>query len=251
MNMLKNQLLEQPLLSVEDLSFGYAEKTVFKGLSFNLFPGDFAGLIGGNGTGKTTLIKLLLGLLSPDHGTIRYGDGLSQTSMGYVSQKATSFQTGFPATVEEVILGQLYRDMGCLHWAKAKHKARVKAVLEMVGLSGYEHRPIQALSGGQQQRVFIARTLASGARLMILDEPTVGIDLKGEKAIYDLLRQLNETQKLTILLVSHDVSAVTRHANRLFCMGANGFFEHCLDEACNESFYRQLYGYEVIPHIHP
>ena len=126
----------------------------------------------------------------------------------------------------------------------------VAAALEQVDLSGFERRAIGELSGGQQQRVFIARVLAAGTGLLFLDEPTANVDIRTENEIYQLLRELNRVRGLTIVLVSHDIGAVTAYANRMFCLGADGFFEHCIDEGCHENFYRRLYGYEVVPHIH-
>lgn len=242
-----------PLLELKDVCFGYEDDLILDHLSLQVDPGDFIGVVGSNGAGKSTLIKVMLGLLPPDRGEVLWG-GRPQRErairVGYVSQKSNAFNSGFPATVGEIVLSNLYQDIGLFRRPGAKHREKVREALRMVDLEGFEKRPISELSGGQQQRVFIARTLVMGARLIFLDEPTSGVDARTEGEIYHLLSTLNSRYDIGIVLVSHDMNAVTVHANRMFCLGADGFFEHCMDEGCGENFYRRLYGFEVVPHIH-
>lgn len=243
----------EPILEVRDLCFGYDQTLVLDRIGFGIQAGDFVGLVGSNGAGKSTLVRLLLGLLQPDSGEILLGGRPRRehrVRIGYVSQKAGAFNAGFPATVFEVVSASLYPDIGLFRRPGPRHRAAVATALERVGLAGFERRAIGELSGGQQQRVFIARALASGTGLLFLDEPTANVDIRTEHEIYQLLRELNRVHGLTIVLVSHDIGAVTAYANRMFCLGADGFFEHCIDAGCHEDFYRRLYGYEVVPHIH-
>lgn len=244
---------QEPILEARDICFGYDQTLVLDHIGFSIYPGDFVGLVGSNGAGKSTLVRLLLGLLPPDSGELLLG-GRPQREhrvrVGYVAQKAGVFNAGFPATVFEVVSASLYSDIGLFRRPGPAHRAAVAAALEQVDLSSFERRAIGELSGGQQQRVFIARALAAGTGLLFLDEPTANVDIRTENEIYQLLRELNRVRGLTIVLVSHDIGAVTAYANRMFCLGADGFFEHCIDEGCHENFYRRLYGYEVVPHIH-
>lgn len=248
-NMMKENV---KLMSVQHICFGYDHKRILTDVDFNIYKGDFIGLVGSNGSGKSTLIKLMLGLLQPDKGKIIKStkENGEPIRLGYVSQKSNSFFSGFPATVNEVVLSGTFSDIGLFKRPNASHKRRVDEALRQVDMLEYKRRSINELSGGQQQRVFIARALASNADLLILDEPTSGVDSKAEFEIYELLSILNKQMGLAICLVSHDISAVTSYATRLLCMGIDGFFEHCLDLGCKEDFYRQLYAYDVVPHIH-
>lgn len=241
------------IIEVKDLAFGYDRNTFLKNINFTIYKGEIVGLIGGNGAGKTSLVKLMLGLLQPDSGEILLGGKPPSERclrIGYVSQKANTFNRSFPASVEEVVLANLYTDIGLFRRPKKKHREQVRWALEQVGLTGFQKQPINELSGGQQQRVFIARALAAKADVLFLDEPTVGVDWQTEAKLYELLKKINREFELTIVLISHDINAVVSNVDRMFCMGAEGFFEHCLDKCCDEDFYRKLYGYEVIPHIH-
>lgn len=244
-----------PAIEIRNLGFSYGEKVVFRHLSLSIMPDEFVGLIGANGAGKSTLVKLILGLEKPLEGEVfLFGQPREQfkawSNIGYVSQKAASFNSSFPGTVEEVVMSNLYSSIGLLRRPKAIHRERVDEALTMVGMQDLKKRMIGQLSGGQQQRVFLARVLVNKPKFLFLDEPTVGVDAKSEGEIYQLLHHLNHKHGLGVLLVSHDIGAVTVHARRLLCMGADGFFQHNTKAPLAGDFLSKLYGYSVLAHSH-
>lgn len=219
------------LVEVRDLKFGYGGKPVLKDVSFSIYKGDYTGISGGNGTGKSTLLKLMLGILPPASGGIfLFGESIQRfkqwNRVGYISQRATSFNQGFPATVEEIVGANLFSRIGLFKPPGRKHKEMVYQVLEAVGMQDLRKKLIGNLSGGQQQRVFIAKVLVSQPEILFLDEPTTGIDVKSEETVYCLLDRLNRESGLTVVMVSHDISALTVHASKLLCIGEEGLLEH-------------------------
>lgn len=243
------------LIEVNNLNFGYSERLVLKDISFSVNKGDFLGIIGSNGSGKSTLLKLMLKILNPLSGDINLlGENIASfrkwNKIGYISQKANSFNGSFPATVEEVVQANLFSDIGLFKLPKKQHKEKVYHALEKVGMQDYGKRLIGNLSGGQQQRVFISRVLVSEPEILFLDEPTVGIDAKSEEAVYCLLARLNKELGLTVVMVTHDIGAITVHANRLICLSENGLFEHNPKDGMTKEFVTEIYGYDVNLHIH-
>lgn len=208
-----------PLVELTDVSFSYGKHEVLSCVNLTILRGDYLALIGPNGGGKTTLLKVILGLVTPIKGTIRLLDAsqknTGRTLLGYVPQKTSLFDEHFPATVHEVVLMGRYAKRGLLHRMTKEDQSAVKRSLENVGLWGERDRLIGDLSGGQQQRVFIARALSSEPQILFLDEPTSGVDHKAQKEFYTLLRELHQNNKLTIVLVSHDIGMVAQEASRL------------------------------------
>ncbi len=218
------------ILKVENLSFDYSDTSVLRDVSFTLHKGDFLGIIGANGAGKSTLIKIILKILPYSKGKITlFGEDLSRFrdnhKIGYVSQKASSFNSDFPATVKEVVMANLYSRKGFWGWYGSEDKKKLDDVLGKVGLSGYENRRVGRLSGGQQQRVFIARALISDPELLLMDEPTVGVDAQSVKQIMDIITSLNK-QGITIIMTNHDTPELVRVSDKLliFCEHGNGEF---------------------------
>lgn len=218
------------ILKVENLSFDYSDTSVLRDVSFTLHKGDFLGIIGANGAGKSTLIKIILKILPYSKGKITlFGEDLSRFrdnhKIGYVSQKASSFNSDFPATVKEVVMANLYSRKGFWGWYGLEDKKKLDDVLGKVGLSGYENRRVGRLSGGQQQRVFIARALISDPELLLMDEPTVGVDVQSVKQIMDIITSLNK-QGITIIMTNHDTPELVRVSDKLliFCEHGNGEF---------------------------
>ena len=203
---MKNKVLE-----VKDLSFSYPDKSILHRLSFDVDAGDFMCIVGTNGTGKSTLLKLILNQLSPLEGEIKLLGTNSEkykdfASIAYVSQKATNINRDFPATVEEVVSLGLYSKKGLFKRNTKEDKKLIDSALERVGMLDYKHRQIGYLSGGQQQRVFIAKALISNPRIIFLDEPTTGIDIRAVDSICCLLGDLNKNSGITIVMVTHDIS---------------------------------------------
>ncbi len=223
------QAQDTSIIQVRDLSFSYGQGRVLKHVSFTLMPGDFIGLIGANGTGKSTIMKLLLGQLRQDQGQIAlFGQPLAQfrdwRRIAYLPQKANAINPDFPISVEELVALPLSsRPLALLR--RRQIQEAVHEALTIVRMLDYAKRPIGQLSGGQQQRVFIARCLVLQPELLLLDEPTVGLDPEAEEDIYRLLRHLNEAHGLSLLWVSHDLRAVSRYAKRMLCLQADGLEE--------------------------
>ncbi len=220
--------MEQEILKIENLDFEYPDTSVLRDVSFTLHKGDFLGIIGANGAGKSTLIKIILKLLPYSKGKITlFGEDLSRFKdnhkIGYVSQKANSFNSDFPATVKEVVMANLYSKKGLFSRYNKADIEKLHSVLDKVGMAGYENKLIGKLSGGQQQRIFIARALISDPELLLMDEPTVGVDAKSVKQIMDIISSLNK-QGMTIIMTNHDTPELVRVSSKLliFCEHGNG-----------------------------
>ncbi len=234
-------------LEVKDLSFDYPDKNILSDISFKVDEGDFLCILGTNGTGKSTLLKLMLGILKIQKGEILI-DGISSKKfkeykdIAYVSQKATGFNQDFPATVYEVVAAGLYSRRGFLKFPRKSDRKKIEKALEMVGMFELKDRLIGRLSGGQQQRVFIAKAIVSSPKMIFLDEPTVGIDVNAVDSICCLLGDLNK-QGYTIIMVTHDLSSVIHHSNKILMLSEN---EPCRMFDTNE-FLNQNYSSQY-PH---
>lgn len=234
------------ILEVRDLSFSYPDKSILHRLSFNVEQGDFVCVVGTNGTGKSTLLKLILNILQPTEGEIRLFDKRADrfrdySKLAYVSQKATSFNRDFPATVEEVVSLGLYSAKGFLKSYNSSDREKVAAALKRVGIYDYRKSRIGRLSGGQQQRVFIAKALVSSPEIIFLDEPTVGIDIKAVDSICCLLGELNKSG-ITILMVTHDISSILYHSNKVLVLSEDGHGEMVSSEEFN--------SHTILNHVH-
>ena len=245
----------EKVIEISGLSFGFDKKLILDNLDLTVDKGDFLGIVGPNGSGKSTLIKLLLKNLTPLGGEIKIlGDKIEKFKnwdrIGYISQKSNSFNTSFPATVEEVVGANLFSKVGLFRRLNRQHREKIHLALETVGMQDCRDRLIGNLSGGQQQRVFIARLLVNEPDIMIMDEPTVGIDAKSEEVVYCLLARLNKELGITVIIVTHDISAVTVHANKLGCMGNKKMIIHDTSEKLSEECITDLYNYGVQLHVH-
>lgn len=239
---MKNKVLE-----VKDLSFSYPDKSILHRLSFDVDAGDFMCIVGTNGTGKSTLLKLILNQLSPLEGEIKLLGTNSEkykdfASIAYVSQKATNINRDFPATVEEAVSLGLYSKKGLFKRNTKEDKKLIDSALERVGMLDYKHRQIGYLSGGQQQRVFIAKALISNPRIIFLDEPTTGIDIRAVDSICCLLGDLNKNSGITIVMVTHDISSIIYHSNKILVLSEDGSGEVMTSEEFNSQ--------SMLAHVH-
>lgn len=203
-------------VNVEELYFSYGENFVLEDVSFTVEEKEFVAIFGPNGGGKTTLLQLLMGFLKPDRGSIRlFGKPpkAARQRIGWVPQNF-HFDRHFPISVQEVVLGGRLSRAGW-RFRPVDHEAALDS-LERVGMRKALYSPFAALSGGQQQRVLIARALASEPSLLLLDEPTAGVDHEAEKEIYSLLGELRKL--MTILMVTHDLNRAVESVDRLLCV---------------------------------
>ena len=203
------------IIEVKDLSFSYDKEKVLEDISVGIKKEDFFAIIGPNGGGKSTFLKLLLGILKPTFGEIKvFGKSVEKNFLkfGYVPQD-TAINKNFPIKVLDVVLqGRL--GLSKKFWGFSKEDIQIcKSALEKVGVLKYKDKRIAELSGGQRQRVFIARALATDADILVLDEPTASIDSKGQIALYSTLKELNKNK--CIITVSHDVNVVLSFANKV------------------------------------
>lgn len=225
----------EPVVEIQNVTFGYppvpTDDLVLRNVTLQVEPLDFLGVIGPNGGGKTTLLKLILGLLEPTTGTVKvFGHDPIKVRhlIGYVPQYS-QVDPSVPATVLDVVLmGRLNKSS----WGPLYRRRDVQIARESLAQTGTEdlaHRPIGSLSGGQRQRVMIARALAAEAKLLLLDEPTAGVDAHITRGLTDLLHHLNE--RLPIIIVSHDISFVSSHLKRVACLNR----ELTVHQACDIS----------------
>jgi zinc transport system ATP-binding protein len=210
------------ILKIEDLWFYYNQKIVLQGVNLSLREKDFLGIIGPNGGGKTTLLKLMLGLLQPYQGRILIYAEPPQSARRFVSYLAQkpAFEPGFPITVFETALMGKYRGL-MKNWTRQDKRQALEA-LERVGMLKLKDELLGRLSGGEQQRVFLARALVRQPKILILDEPTTSVDIQVQKSFYDLLQVLN--QEMTIILVSHDISVISSYVKIIACLNQELYF---------------------------
>lgn len=209
-----------PLFDVKSLNFERRGNAVLKGVNFHVLPGEYCAVIGPNGGGKTTLVRLLLGLEKPTSGEIELF-GISQkrfrdwNRIGYVPQRSALIDSTFPATVREVVAMGRYAKRGILGFESEEDKAAIVEAMELMGVADLGDRLIGNLSGGQRQRVMIARALASKPDVLIVDEPNTGVDVESQHRFYQLLRTLNKTKKLSILFITHDIGVIAEDITRV------------------------------------
>lgn len=231
----------EALIELRNISFTYGNHPVLKGIDLKVKKGDFLGVIGPNGSGKTTLLKVMLGLLKPQTGTVAlFGESLSRfkqwSKIGYVSQRVSTSTQNFPLTVEEIVT------MGDVN----KHgDAEVRAALAAVDMWSHAKSILHQLSGGQQQRVFIARALVNKPELLILDEPTSGVDAESQTKFYQLLNDLNKKMKLTLVLISHDIDVVVNEVSEIVCINGSLVYHGSPEEALQKNVLDKLYGKDV------
>ncbi|TXH70135.1 MAG: ABC transporter ATP-binding protein [Thiothrix sp.] len=238
------------MIELQNVSFSYGLVPVLQQINFSVEEGEFLGIVGPNAGGKSTLLKLILGLIKPQTGTVSVlGKKPTQqrTQIGYVPQYP-GFARDFPITVEQaVLLGRLGSGRQFGRYNAADYQA-VQDALNELEAQDLAQRPISALSGGQLQRILLARALVSEPKILILDEPTANIDMRIESDIFDHLRELNK--RLTILVVSHDIAFISDYVSRVACLNRT-LVCHTTD-ALDGHLIQHLYGEPVrrVAHVH-
>lgn len=210
----------QPIVELRDVSFGYGAAPVLENVTLQLRAGQFAALVGPSGAGKTSLLRLILGSLRATQGAVivsgRRMDGNPAHRVAYVPQVET-VDWNFPVTVEQVVLMGRVRQASLWPWPSTADKCMMQEVLERLEIADLARRHIRDLSGGQQQRVFLARALVSQPDLLVLDEPTSGVDMRTAENVLHLLADLNRTG-ITVLMTTHDLNAAAAHAPWVICL---------------------------------
>jgi ABC-type Mn2+/Zn2+ transport system ATPase subunit len=235
-----------PLIEFQNATLGYGTKVVLKEINFTINAGDYFGMVGPNGAGKTTLLRAILGTLKPLSGKVNIRPTAAEPlRFGYVPQRDT-IDYVMPYTAEEVVMMGRYRQIGVFHKPKPADLEIVLACLRHVDIEDLRDRPFQDLSGGQKQRVLIARALASNPAILILDEPTNGMDFSSKISILELIHQLHEKDKLTVIMVSHFLDDVANYVKRLAIVERNFFQVGDIDAVLNAQNLSSLYQMPII-----
>lgn len=241
------------VISLEKVSFSYTRDPIIKNVSLNVHKGDYLGIVGPNGGGKSTLIKLMLGLIKPSSGTVKlYDTELAQftqwSKIGYVPQNKIHIDIAFPATVREVVAMGRISKKKLFSRLNVNDNEIIERSLRQVDMYAYKDKLIGDLSGGQQQRVIIARALAGEPEIIFLDEPTVGVDTKTQKQFYELLRTLNKTLDLTLILISHELDVVAHEATELAYINRTLEYYGEPEEFLKGEYFHELIGRGGIHH---
>ena len=228
-------------LCCKNVGFAYGGETVLSGVNFSVNAGDYLCIVGENGSGKSTLMKGILGLKEPSEGEIVFGDGLKANEIGYLPQQ-TGIQRDFPAIVGEVVLSGRISGMGHrLFYSRADREAASEN-LERMGIEELKDRCYMELSGGQQQRVLLARAMCATKKLLLLDEPVTGLDPNAANEMYNLIKLINLCDKISVIMVTHDVHEAVRYATHILHLGHGQLFFGSVEEYRKSDHVRRLLG---------
>ncbi len=250
-----------PVVQLNKVSVALGGRTVLEDITLQIMPGDFLAVLGPNGSGKTTLIRMLLGQVQPYSGTaLVFGkspDTLKRDRrrIGYVPQIETVDRT-FPIHVKDLVMMGRYARLGLFRRPERRDREAVAKAMDRVGIDHLSDRAISELSGGERQRAFLARSLAGEPELLLLDEPTAGVDVAATEDFYQQIHQLQHELDLTLVMVSHDVGVVSQHVDVIACLNrvlvAHGRPEEALTPGAIECMYGRhamLAGHGVTPHV--
>lgn len=233
--------MSAPLVQFDHATLGYGRRVVLSDLTFDIPPGDFLGLVGPNGAGKTTILRAILGSLKPLSGMVTIAPDLR---FGYVPQR-DSVDYNFPLKVTDVVMMGRYDRIGVGRRPSQNDRRLALDALDHVGIADLAERQLSALSGGQKQRTLIARALVGEPNILVLDEPTNGMDLVSTTQILSLVRELHERDNITVLMVSHALNEVANYVERIALTLEGGFRIGNVDEIMNEQVLSGMYGIPV------
>jgi zinc transport system ATP-binding protein len=242
------------VVEMENVSVMYQTHLALKNITMKVRRGEFLALLGPNGAGKSTLIKTILGLMEPIAGTVKvFGVppknlGEKRTWIGYVPQ-VTNVDPNFPVRAFDIVLMGLYGKIGLFKRPTREHKEAAMRAMEMVGMEKLADRRFGSLSGGQQQRLLVARALVLNPKLLLLDEPTTGVDTATSTSIYDILSRLHR-EGITIILVSHDVGIVSQYVDQVACINQSLVVHGKPAEVLTEDALDQMYGCDAMLFVH-
>lgn len=231
-----------PLIEINNMDAAYNRQLVLSNVSLSIYDRDFVGIIGPNGGGKTTLLKIILGLMKPLKGRIDFN--FERSEIGYLPQDSR-VDDRFPITVREVVASGLEKGLRSGHRINKSQRAQIISVLRKVGLEQLQSRSIGELSGGELQRTMLARAVVSSPRILILDEPDTHVDNRFEMELYELLKQLNSS--ITILLVSHDIGTISPYIKTIACVNRDLHY-HSSNEISEEQLKVYNCPIEIITH---
>ena len=238
---------EHAIVDLNNVWVAFNGKWVLKSIYFKCYPGEIVGIVGPNGGGKTTLLNVILGLIHPKKGSVRlFGhnpDKRSRLEIGYLPQISHADQS-FPVTVLDVVLMGLYNRLGFFKRPDRKSKQVALDLLSQVNMAEHTKKPFDVLSGGQKQRVNIARALASKPKLLVLDEPSTGIDSVAQEDFYELLAMFRNEQGISVIMVSHDIGAITSHTDRVACLNRQLHYHGEPDSCFTSDITQKVYGKE-------
>jgi ABC-type Mn2+/Zn2+ transport system ATPase subunit len=244
--------MTHPIIRFDHASFGFPGVIALEDLSLSIPGGEFVGVIGPNGSGKTTLCRAVLGLMAPLQGTLRVLDCACEelrchhrALIGYLPQKGM-LDRNFPVTVLEAVMMGRYGALGLFRRPARKDRDIGRDALAQVGMDHHRDSALGALSGGQQQRVFIARALAQQPRILLLDEPTTGLDLTAQHSVVELIQQLHRELKLTVLMITHDINMIRSRVDRLVLLKTKLFAEGPPQDVLKPEILSQVYGKELV-----
>lgn len=210
-------------LTCKDITIAYDRINIMEGVNMTVYAGDYVSIVGENGTGKSSLIKGILGLVPLKKGEILYGDGISKKNIGYLPQN-TPAQNDFPASVTEVIMSGCLGTFGFSPFYPVRAKRQAQKIMKRLGIMELGKKTFGSLSGGQKQRVLLARALMATNKILFLDEPIAGLDPLVTSEFYEIIADLNQNDKLTIIMISHDIENAMKYSNKIFHMRENDYF---------------------------
>lgn len=237
------------VLSVRNLGFRYGDEIVFSDVCFDVYRGDFVAVIGANGSGKSTLMRIVVGELSPPQGGVSLFGGPCGAfgdwpRIGYLPQRGSAVGgvaspgSGFPMTAKEIVVSNLYSKINRFHFPKREHIEKAMSALDKTGMGKFADRLVTDLSGGQRQRVMLARALVCDPELLLLDEPTTGVDADTIKSFFELLTVLAGSGGMSIMINTHDMARAAQYASRVLCIENGTLVEIGMDQVGEELLHR-------------